>query len=270
MARFVITPSAAATPALQVVEEIDFTADVTTLDMSAGAGTYTLLKGDGATTKATITVGTDVSGGAVTYTTLQVSAGSGLQVNVSASASNKNFFFAVALPTTGIDIDKDCVMLEWLIDSLAFGGTPGSCIVQYFLSNAASNRGTPSYGLQIARNSSDTQAEYKTQRNYNSSITRSGAQIVAGTTDTAQHVQIITRNKGAMICRDTGTSMADPYTVSTFVGDTGTRTWSAAQPVNNDWGTPYASHLTYLAGSGDSVSFNVSKIRICKFSPYSS
>ena len=152
------------------------------------------------------------------------------------------------------------------VSQLPISGDP----LIHILSNAASNRGTPSYGLQIARNSSDTQAEYKTQRNYNSSITRSGAQIVAGTTDTAQHVQIITRNKGAMICRDTGTSMADPYTVSTFVGDTGTRTWSAAQPVNNDWGTPYASHLTYLAGSGDSVSFNVSKIRICKFSPYSS
>jgi hypothetical protein len=263
-------PSGSSTPAadpLVVVGEIDFTSDITTLDMSAGAGTYTLNDAAGSA-KATIIVGTDVSGGAVTYTTLEVSGTDGLQVEVTASASNKNFYMAIELPATS-DIDKDCVMLEYVISDMAFGSGSGSCQAQFYLSQANSNRGQPAYGLMIARNSGDSQSEYKTQRNYGGSATRSSAAIVAGAVEAAQHIQIVAQNKGAQIYRDNGTSFTEPYTVTTFAGDTGTRTWGATRPSGNTWTTPYAAHFSYLAGSGDVISFKIKKIRLCKFSPSS-
>ena len=269
MAQYIYS-AAAATSNFEVVKEIDFTTDITTLDMSAGAGTYTLYEADGTTAKAVFTIGTDISGGACTYTTLEVSGSSGVQVDVTAGGSNKNFYLSVELPST-VDIDKDCVMMEFIIDSMSFGSGSGLCQAQFYLSQAASVvRAQPSYGLMIARNCGDSQTEYKTQRNYNGSATRSAAQIVAGACETAQHIQIIAQNKGGQIYRDNGTSFADPYTVSTFAADTGTRTWSAAQPQGDTWTTPYASHFSYLAGSGDQISFNISKIRLIKFKPSSS
>ena len=262
--------AAAAAPAanpLVVVREIDFTTDITTLDMSAGAGTYTLNDAAGSA-KAVITIGTDVSGGACTYTTLEVSGSDGLQVEVTAGGSNKNFYMAIELPAC--DIDKDCVMMEYIIDSMAFGSGSGLCQAQFYLSQQASVvRAQPSYGLMIARNSGDTQTEYKTQRNYNGSATRSSAAIVAGATEAAQHVQIICQNKGAQIYRDNGTSFTEPYTVTTFAANTGTRTWGSTRPSGDTWTTPYAAHFSYLAGSGDVISFKIKKLRLCKFSPSS-
>jgi len=253
---------------LEVVREIDFTTDVSSLDMSAGAGTYTL-NDAGGSAKATIVVGIDASGTAATFTTLEVTSGTGLEVDVSASANNKNFYLSVELPASS-DIDLDCVMLEFLIDDMAFGSGSGNCQAQFYLSQQASViRAQPSYGLNLTRNSGDSQTEYRSQRNYNGSATRSSSQIVTGGVEAEQHVQIICQNKGAQIYRDNGTSFTEPYTVTTFAADTGTRTWSATRPIGNTWTTPYASHFSYLAGTGDQISFVIKKLRLCKYSPSS-
>ena len=257
----------AADPLVQV-KEYDFT-DSTAIDIST-AGTYSVLKSDGATALATIVTTADASGGIIQGTkNIDVNSG-GIVVDVTSGSGGENAVLAIALPTDMKDsFDADMLMFEWLISGLTITGTDNS-IVKFKVSTQADMRGTPANGLIVIKSSAASSYDLKGEVQYNSGTTRTSADQTVFTGGNL-HIQMLMRRHSGVLYIDTGSAFADPYTITTSFG-LGGRSYGANRPLGSggsapQWSTPYMSLMFDLNTTSDRIQCTIEKFRICKFSP---
>ena len=265
MARFVITSSGGSGAAtVTQVKEYDFT-DSTSADISA-IQSHSVLKGDGSTALATIVTSTDSASGAITGTNnVNVTSGSGIVVDVSSGGGAENVVLAAALPTDmKSSFDQDYLMFEWLVSGVSMVGD--NSLIKFHVSTAAHMRGLPSNGLVVIKSSGGY--DIKGSRQYNNSNSRTSADQSWSGGDL--HIQFLMRRHSGVVYIGTGTSFAEPYTLSTSFG-LGGRNWNGTRPVGQtqqpQWTTPNMALQFYCDGTNDVVQATIKKFRICKFSP---
>ena len=258
---------AAADP-LVVVQEYNFK-DSTPIDISK-AGSHSVLKADGSTALATIICGHDASGGTIDGDrNLDVNT-NGIVVDVTSDSGGENVFLAVALPTDLKDtFDVSYMMFEWIISGLTLTGTNNS-LVKFKVSTSADMRGTPANGLVVIKSSAASSYDVKGEVQYSSGTTRTSADQTVFTGGNL-HVQLLMRRQSGVVYIGTGTSFADPYTLTTSFG-LGGRSFPATRPCGAggsapQWSAPYMSMLFDANTTGDRVQCTIEAFRICKFSP---
>ena len=256
---------AAAAPLVQIAE-YDFTS-CTNIDISA-VQSHSVLKADGSTALATIVTSTDGSSGAITGTNnVDVTNGQGIVVDVSSGGGAENVVLAIALPTNmKANFDQDYLMFEWLVSGVSMTGN--NSLIKFKVSTVANMRGYPSNGLVVIKSSGGNGYDIKGERQYNTSVSRTSAdQTFSGGN---LHIQLLMRRHSGVVYMGTGTSFADPYTLSTSFG-LGGRTWPATRPVGQtsmpQWTAPNMGLQFYCNTTANEAAATIKKFRICKFSP---
>lgn len=248
------------------VQEYDFTG-AANIDISP-IGTHNVLKGDGSALMTMVT-STDSASGAITGTNdVDVTAGSGIVVNVSSGGGAENVVIAGALPTTmKSNFDQDYLMFEWLCTGVAMTGN--NSLIKFKVSTVANMRGTPSNGFVLIKSAAASGYDSKSERQYNTSVSRSSADQSTFTGGNL-HIQLLMRRHSGIVYIGTGTSFAEPYTLATSFG-LGGRTWPATRPVGQtslpQWTTPNMGLQFYCNTTANSCQATIKKFRICKFSP---
>ena len=248
-----------------LVHSIDFTQAAAT-DISS-VGTHNILNGDGSAL-CTIINSTDAGSGVIQGTNNININSSGIVVDVSSGSGAENVNLAVALPTTlKSNFDVDYLMFEWLVSAISMDSN--NSYQKYHVSTASSVRGNPSNGLVVIRSRGPTTYDLKGSRQYNTSEARTNAdQNWSDTSDL--HIQLLMRRHSGVVYQGTGSSFAEPYTLSTSFG-LGGRSWPATRPVGQtsmpQWSTPYAVFMQYLNTTNAIGQAPIKKFRIAKFSP---
>ena len=265
MARYVYSASAASAPALDVVATYDFTLAANLDVSSAGAHTVNDSSGD---LICTLTTGTEAT--APTTVDADMVLGSGLVVNLETTSDARDFVFHFPLPTSGIDLDIDMYMIEMIFKNVTLTASSNNSTMSWGLSTSGVMNGSPFYGMLLKNTASNM---YWTIRRKNSASSNDSA----ATIDTGRisgetvHMQIIGTNRGAYIVKDSGTAFVDPYPSSpTMSGTTGSNSVNAAAGAPSIWSSPTFICKNYLRYSGNRWQFTLEKVRICRFSPYSS
>jgi hypothetical protein len=268
MGRFVYQAASSAGTGLVEIKEYDFT-DSTAIDIS-NAGTHNVLKSDGSTALCTIICTHDASGGTIDGTRNIDVNSSGIVVDVTSDSGGENVVLAMAMPTDLKDtFDVSYMMFEWLISGLTMTGTNNS-LVKFKVSTSADMRGTPANGLVVIKSSAASGYDVKGEVQYSSGTTRTSADQAVFTGGDL-HVQLLMRRQSGVVYIGTGTSFAEPYSLTTSFG-LGGRSFPATRPCGSgasapQWGAPYMSLMFDANTTSDRVQATIKKFRICKFSP---
>lgn len=271
--------SGGGTPTVAVVYELDFTTDMTTLDVSASdewpaTVDHDIKKGDGTTTKvimtSSFTTGTEPD--------VNVDAESSVGITVSVDQNDnpiENMQWAFPIPTTtgagalvNWDPDKDLTMVEVLFEDVVLGNNGDLILAVLSSGKSYVPSSGASYGWELLRWPNATTSEMKSRRtNTGGSTTKStGASFSGISGGEDYYVQTIMSRDECLVYADNSTSYQDPRAPTVFTGSCGTFSVSAAQPYAARWGTPYVVILC-MKDAGVPTTFNIKKIRVSRWSP---